>query len=406
MIRKFVLTLAISASSLTLPLPAIAQPAEATAVDPARLKLAEQVAAKLIAPGSYQKMMKDMADQMAGGMIEQMMGMDAAIIAKSAGESGKDVEGKSLGDIANEADPHFKERMDIMMKVMFDEMGKLMSAMEPSARAAMAKVYARKYDTRQLTDMNAFFATPSGSAFASDFLATFSDKEMISAMMGEMPKLLEAMPTIMKKVGEATAHLPPAPQTTVATEASAAFSEETDAPWNDPENWSAGERKKVEALEAQSAQASEKLDAIDVKLDEARTAAIESSKARYLAEGYKAPVPEPSPYDEEGLATLKKGWNKADLDVIEKMTVETRTAEEAASAASLKWTLQETLLFAAYQQAMVNAGQSSDGSKRPIAEAVEEARRSYDETNQPAGDAAEAAAKAVEAAGRAAAKAK
>jgi hypothetical protein len=212
MIRQLALALAFGASTLALPLPVLAQAAPIAAVDPVRLKLAEQVANKLIPPGSYQKMMKNVADQMTSAMIEQMMGMDAAIIAKSAGADAKDVEGKSLGELASSADPQFKERMDITMKVMFDEMGKLMSAMEPTARAALAKVYARKYDERQLEDLNAFFATPSGSVFAGDFFATFIDKEMMGAMMGEMPKLLEAMPAIMKKVEEATAHLPPTPK--------------------------------------------------------------------------------------------------------------------------------------------------------------------------------------------------
>jgi hypothetical protein len=398
--RKFLLALALGLSSFALPTTAFAQSATKIAVDPARQKLAEQIADKLIAPGSYQKMMKDMADQMAGSMIEQMMGMDAATIAKSVGESGKAVEGKSLGELASEVDPNFKERMDIMMKVMFDEMGKLMGAMEPGARTAMAKVYARKYDVRQLTDMNTFFATPSGSTFAADFFSTFTDKEMINAMMGEMPKLLDAMPMIMKKVEAATAHLPPAPRQEVATETSGVFAEDGVGPWNDSENWSASDRKKFEALEKQSVQANEKADAIDIKMDEVRAAAIQSSKARYVAEGYKAPEPEPSPYDKEGLATLKKGWSKTDVDAIDAMAALYKAAEEAANNASQKWYRLEALMYSAYQQAMVNAGQSSDGRKRSIKEAVDEASRAYDE-NRKADDAADAAAAAAEAAAKA-----
>jgi hypothetical protein len=302
MIRKLALALAFGSSTLALPQPGLAQTAPIAAVDPARLKLAEQIANKLIPPGSYQKLMKDVADQMAGGMIEQMMGMDAAIIAKSAGADAKDVEGKSLGELASSADPHFKERMDITMKVMFDEMGKLMSAMEPTARAALAKVYARKYDVRQLGDMNAFFATPSGSVFAGDFFATFSDKEMMSAMMGEMPKLLEAMPAIMKKAEEATAHLPPAPKpegitdtamvdTTVAAEDPYAH-ETGEEPWHAEDAWTASERKAVSKLGDAFSKASEKSETAFAAYDEARLKAVDAARKRLLAEGWSPPAAE------------------------------------------------------------------------------------------------------------------
>ncbi len=301
MIRKFTLALALGASCLSAPMAAYAQSAEAPAIDPARLKLAEQVAGKLIAPGSYQKLMKEVADQMADGIMAQVMGMDAGMIAKAAGTDAKDVEGKSLGELASSADPHFKERMDIMMKVMFDEMGKLMNAMEPTARAALAKVYARKYDARQLGDMNAFFATPSGSVFASDFLSTFSDKEMINAMMSEMPKLLEAMPAIIRKVEEATAHLPPPPKpegAAIAQEDTAEavqdpYANETgEEPWHSEDAWTARERKVVTRLGDAFSRASDKADAAFAAYDEARQKAVNAARQRLLAEGWTPPAAE------------------------------------------------------------------------------------------------------------------
>jgi hypothetical protein len=304
-IRKLLVGMAVAASlgSTIGARDAVAQATPAAEnIDPARLKLAEQVAGRLIPPGSYQKMMKEISDQMADGMIQQMMGMDAAIIAKSAGADAKDVAGKSLGEIASSADPHFKERMDITMKVMFDEMGKLMSAMEPTARAALAKVYARKYDARQLGDMNAFFATPSGSVFAGDFFATFSDREMMSSMMSEMPKLLEAMPAIMKKVEEATAHLPPAPKpegtmdTAMVDTAVAAedpYANETgDEPWHAEDGWTASEQKAITKLSDAYLKASEKSETAYTAYDDARLKAVNAARQRFLANGWTPPAEE------------------------------------------------------------------------------------------------------------------
>ncbi len=187
---------------------------QAASIDPARLAAAQKTVGKLIPPGTYKRMMKDVMDKMANGMIEQMMGMDAATVAGMAGakaDSGEvdAVKGKTIGELTAQKDPHFKERMDIMMKVMFTEMGAIMTDMEPAIRNALSNTYARKYNVKQLDDMNAFFGTPSGAAFADNFMATFTDKEMIDASMAMMPKIMEAMPVIMKKVEAATAHLPP-----------------------------------------------------------------------------------------------------------------------------------------------------------------------------------------------------
>jgi len=307
MIRKFIFTLAASAASITLPVPAFAQSvaAEPAPVDPVRLSIAQGIAGQLIPPGTYQKIMKDISEQMASTMIDQMMGMDASTMMGSAGgDAAQSAQGKSVGELAAVGDPHFKERMDIMMRVMFDEMGKLMSEMEPVARDALARVYARRYSERQLTDMKAFFATPSGSAFAADFMATFSDPEMMQAMMGQMPKILEAMPAIMKKVEAATAHLPPLPKATKdevtdvdwpkcvldgndsdcsadeKAQISAAQAkigadtdplneiadgESADSPWYDQEKWTQADREKVDAL-------GRELDALSAKSDAAYSA--------------------------------------------------------------------------------------------------------------------------------------
>jgi hypothetical protein len=48
-------------------------------------------------------------------------------------------------------------------------------------------------------------------------MSTFTDKELMQASFGMMPKIMEAMPAIMKKVEAATAHLPPPPKPSTET---------------------------------------------------------------------------------------------------------------------------------------------------------------------------------------------
>ncbi len=311
MFKTAFLSLSLTVSSFAIAAPAAAQAdAVKTApapLDPARLKLAEQTVIKLIPPGTYSKIMKDMMDSMAGGIVEQMMGMDAAMMAGMAGEeagseAAEAAKGKTMGDLVGEKDPAFKERMDITMKVMFSEMGILMSDMEPVVREALSKIYARKYTARELTDMNTFFATPSGASFAGNFMATFTDKEMMEASFGMMPKMMEAMPEIIKKVEAATAHLPPLPksETDMAIDSAVDAAEDVaageggtypaesgDEPWYIEDNWKPANRKKATKLSSVYEAASEKSGAAYSALEEAQMNAIDEARTRYLAEGWK-----------------------------------------------------------------------------------------------------------------------
>jgi hypothetical protein len=212
--RPFVKQLLLGAAlALGLPGAALAQTApQAAPADPARLAAADKVVAKLIPQGIYLRMMRDAFPQMMDGMIAQMSGLTAADLGE------KDSSGKTLQQIAAENDPAFRERMTIMTRVMSEEMGKVMDRLEPRVRVALGKTFARRFTLQQLGDLDAFFATPSGAAFAKDYLMMFMDPEMMREMSASAPEMVRAMPAIMKRVEKETAHLPP-PKPKTGTEA-------------------------------------------------------------------------------------------------------------------------------------------------------------------------------------------
>jgi hypothetical protein len=202
------MSLLLCALALAAIMPGQAAPAPATttaAPDPARLAVAQKVVAKLVPEGVYLRMMRDAYPQMMDAMIAQMSG----ISADQLGEEGK---GKTLEQAAAEKDPAFRERMKIMTRVMGEEMGKVMDKLEPRVRTAVGKAFARRFTLQQLTDMDAFFSTPSGAAFAKDYLLTFMDPEMMQEMSAAAPEMMRAMPAIMERVEKETAHLPPVPK--------------------------------------------------------------------------------------------------------------------------------------------------------------------------------------------------
>jgi hypothetical protein len=299
--RKLIVATLLAASSMTVAAQPVFAETEAVAADPAKQKLAETMAGKIIPPGSYEKMMKDMSVQLADSIIAQMLGMDASTFAMAKEGDTSATDGRTVGELAADADPNFKERMEIMMRVTFDEMGKLMTEMEPAARGALANVYARKYTAAQLTDMNGFFATPSGSVFAADFMSTFTDKEMMSAMMGQMPKMMEAMPEIMKKVEAATAHLTPPPPTSMIIEddsfradsatiaaAKDPFANESGTePWWDRDNWDKADQKKIADLESKANTLAEQSETTTAAYLKFETEVMLRMRERYLANGWK-----------------------------------------------------------------------------------------------------------------------
>ncbi len=184
--------------------------APVAAIDPARLAAAEKAVAALVPPGIYMTMMRDQMPRLMGAMMGRMLGKTPAEIGLPADP--KQPAGRTLREAAAAEDPHFEERMRLGSQAMFDGMGEVFNTLEPRMRVGLGRAFARKFTLAQLNDMNAFFATPSGAAFAREYLLTFTDPELMSEMMAALPELMKAMPAIMAKAEKATAHLPPPPK--------------------------------------------------------------------------------------------------------------------------------------------------------------------------------------------------
>lgn len=179
-------------------------PSALVPIAPDRLAAGDKVAAQLVPEGTYLRIMRDQFPKMMDMMMARIGGM-------KPGDLGLPGDGSAMDD-ARKRDPHFDERMRITTRVMGEEMGRVMGALEPRVRTGLGRALARRFTAVQLADMAAFFATPSGGAFAHDYLALMADPEMISEMAAAAPEMIKAMPAVMAKVEAATKHLPPPPK--------------------------------------------------------------------------------------------------------------------------------------------------------------------------------------------------
>jgi hypothetical protein len=93
-------------------------------------------------------------------------------------------------------EPKFDAKMNLAIDIIAEEMGPVFDKMEPRFRAGLAMVFARKYTLKQLNDMSAFFSTPSGTAFAADYMTAFMEPELLRQTAGIMPDLVKIAPTL------------------------------------------------------------------------------------------------------------------------------------------------------------------------------------------------------------------
>jgi hypothetical protein len=82
--------------------------------------------------------------------------------------------------------------------------------LEPDLRAGLAEAYASQYSTEQLSEIDRFFATPTGAIFAGKSTLIMMDPAMMTRMQAMMPKIMDAMPAMIQKVTTANAALPKA----------------------------------------------------------------------------------------------------------------------------------------------------------------------------------------------------
>lgn len=170
---------------------------------PARLALSRTAVQGLLPSGAYGRLVGDMM----GGMVERVLGMSEADFGKK-GDKDKPPSTATLREQLIKDDPHFEERMRITERVLSEEMAKVSAIIEPRLREGLARSMARRFDERQLADLNAFLATDSGRAFGQQSMAMWVDPDVMRSMVTAFPDLFKAMPAAFKRLEAETAHLP------------------------------------------------------------------------------------------------------------------------------------------------------------------------------------------------------
>lgn len=189
--------------------PAAATTKADAAVDPARLAAARRTVDYVFPTGTYARMLNGTMDKMMDSMMDSMMKMPVRDLAGISGVDASKLGPGTTAQIMEIYDPVYRERMRVTTHAMMGEMSTLMTRFEPDIREGLSHAYAAKYDVRQLGELNAFFATPTGRQYAADSYLIMMSPEVMSKMQAFVPELMKQMPAIVEKVKAKNASLPP-----------------------------------------------------------------------------------------------------------------------------------------------------------------------------------------------------
>jgi Uncharacterized protein conserved in bacteria (DUF2059) len=188
-----------------------ASPAVTPPVDPASLVVATRIAGAMLPDGTYRKMMSGTLDKMMSGMMDKMGDLPMREILIASGMKDEDVppiQPGALKQVLAIIDPAHRERMDLGMKAMMGGMVDMMSRYEPAVRDGLAEAYARRFTSVQLGEIDRFFGTPTGKAYAAQSMLVYTDPAVMDRMMAMVPEMMKEMPKMIGAMTEATKDLP------------------------------------------------------------------------------------------------------------------------------------------------------------------------------------------------------
>lgn len=303
--NEFLKTFALKKPLIELPTP-----------DADRLEVANKIVARFYPVGTNERVMRDAFDNMMIPIVDRtleltiteamdLFGLPDELNPLSDDEEAAD---KTLGDLMAELDPEFREKMGTVMDAYAEITGLTSEPLEPALAGAMARDYARKYNLQQLTEMEAFFATPTGELFARDFMLSTASIDMIQTALKEFPAITEnsdAIEAASKRIEEAFKTEPKSEEETeegcseddMVCDATKETTEEADVndsfandlgnePWFDKDNWAEDTRNNVAQLEDTYNELAELSEQAYTQYDEAFDAAVLKSREQYIADGW------------------------------------------------------------------------------------------------------------------------
>ena len=176
----------------------------------ARMPLARTLAAQVVPEGAMTEMMSGMFDGLLGPMMNGLASDPVSILNERLDYAlpDTDMDEAAARQALDLLDPAWEERNTRMIAAMQRSTATMAEVMEPVIRAAMAELYAIRFDDEQLADISAFYATETGAVFARESYMMASDPRIVGAMFADPDATFGAFGTMAEEMAAVDRGLP------------------------------------------------------------------------------------------------------------------------------------------------------------------------------------------------------
>lgn len=172
--------------------------------DPARLAAARQATMTIFPKGTYGQAMSGFLNSAADRVLD-MSEADFVAMFPEEEADGKDKKAKGkakkgppstepLRLMLAKKEPNFDAKLAAARAFAGTMIVKFGDAVEPKFREGMSRALARKFDARQLAEIQTFLATPTGAAYGREMVGLWFQPEVMRSSFELFPEMMKMMP--------------------------------------------------------------------------------------------------------------------------------------------------------------------------------------------------------------------
>jgi Uncharacterized protein conserved in bacteria (DUF2059) len=169
----------------------------------ARVPLGQEMARFIMPEGSFGTAMNDTMEPMMTMIMGTVTDDPRIRLAEISGvttDELAELEDAAAQEALDIFDPQYAARTERMSGAMVSMISKLLEAVEPSYREALARALAVRFEEGEMRELLAFFATPVGGKFAAQSFLVQYDSRMMGVMEAMGPAFVEIMPGLIEEV--------------------------------------------------------------------------------------------------------------------------------------------------------------------------------------------------------------
>lgn len=168
--------------------------------DPVNLALARQATMTMLPKGAFAQAMSGFINRTADRVLD-MSEADFAAMFPTDGKKGKAKKAKPpstepLRVTLARKEPNFDAKLAAMKAFAGSMFVKFGDVAEPKFREGMSRALARKFDARQLAEIQGFLSTPTGAAYGRELIGLWFEPDVMRGSFEMIPEMMKIAPSM------------------------------------------------------------------------------------------------------------------------------------------------------------------------------------------------------------------